>query len=372
MLTVDLNAPTIPLDQRVWRLFPGTGYQFLDSFLEQGVGFLDFPGFIVPDDKLSDAEDLIPRVALSQRVREQLLQDGPGAIIEVDVKKYQNTRHTQPRGRLRQALINLLEEAKVSDLVILPEPMFMGKIWIGQIANDSVIDGFFNKKYGKTPIPARSIRWIGSYRENTLSTSLSTSLRHPHPFNLLEKSLRLEVLSLAFGSFIYGDMHAATVYNDVDFLDTDAALLGTISRLASAACQSLDNYNFDIDKIDLVDILIRTPPIEYTCTQEVDIHSPGFNRYISGKIVPLVIAATLSALVGMSANMDSAAVAQDIRSYVIMNSSVNADPQCTARVSEASKLVFNILGLDKTLALCDAARKAQERGGLRSTAKPAR
>lgn len=42
-IKIDLSARTITPEQRVWRLFPGSGYQFLDDFKQQNVGFLDFP-----------------------------------------------------------------------------------------------------------------------------------------------------------------------------------------------------------------------------------------------------------------------------------------------------------------------------------------
>jgi hypothetical protein len=53
MVQVDLRAPTIQPGTRVWRLFPGEGYQFLQSFQDQRVGFLDFPGLILPDGNLA-------------------------------------------------------------------------------------------------------------------------------------------------------------------------------------------------------------------------------------------------------------------------------------------------------------------------------
>ncbi|MBF9233396.1 hypothetical protein [Microvirga alba] len=370
MLEIDLNAPTIPPEQRVWRLFPGSGYQFLQIFLSEQVGFLDLPAFLMPGVAMVGASDLIPRIALSQRAREMLMSEGADTKLDLKLDDFTNARHTQARGRIRQAIINFLGSAKTSDLLVLPGPLSTGLLWIGRFADDGVVNVKVGRRYGNATIPARKITWLSEVKENMVSSPLSQSLRQTHPFTLLERSIRLEVFSLAYGSFVMGDRHTATVYNANDYLDADAAFLGTVSRLAAAACQALDRGALKLDASTLVDLLLKSPPIEYTCSQAVDIHSPGFNRYTSGTIVALVIAALVATFIGLSKHSDQNAIASEMQNLVIINSSPNADPQCTGRVSEASKLVLDVLGIDKTLALCDAARKAEQRGGLRSTAKP--
>jgi hypothetical protein len=121
---------------------------------------------------------------------------------------------------------------------------------------------------------------------------------------------------------------------------------------------------------DLLDILLRSPPIEYTCTQEADIHSPGFNRYISGTIVALVIAAVAASLIGLAEHSSKDQLANDLPNLYVINSGGNADPQCTARVSEATRRVLMTLGIGRTWELCEAARAAKERAGLHPSAIP--
>jgi hypothetical protein len=371
MIQVDLRAPTIPNSQRVWRLFPGGGYQFLDSFDEQHVGFLDFPGLELPRGKLADAKDWIPRIAFSLDLKNQLLSDGPEVVPDKRLKDFANARATQNRGRLRQAIINFYEVAAKGDFVVLPEPVYLSNIWVGRIASADVTSAYFKRRYGKNKIPARTINWLGKYQENTISTELSQSLRQAHPFTLLERSRHIEVFSLSYGSFVYDDRHAETIYNDKnDFLDSDAALLGAISRLAAAACMAQDKKNLDLSSEDLADILLRSPPIEYTCTQEADIHSPGFNRYIAGTTVALIIAAVAGSLIGLSHFSSKDALAEDLPKLTVINTAPDADPLCTARVSDASAKVLKALGTDRTWALCEAAKAASKRAGLRSSAVP--
>jgi len=352
----------------VWRLFPGEGYQFLQSFQDQRIGFLDFPGLELPRGDLAQAPDLVPRIARSQEIAKRL-SEVPDTDMAFNLEDFAAARATAHRTRLRGALIGFYQEARQGDYVVLPEPVYMSRVWVGQFTTNTVVNGHYYRRYGRTPIPARAIDWLANFPENMISTALSQSLRHQHPFTLLERSLFVETFSLVHGSFVYGDRHVSTIYNDrSDFLDSDAALLGAISRLSAAASRSVDLGLPDLAVVDLIDILLRSPPIEYTCAQESDIHSAGFNRYISAAITPLVIAAVVSAVLGLSQSSSREALATDVQQLQIMNNAPNADPQCTARVSEASQRVLRMLGMDRTWALCEAARAANDRAGIRSSA----
>lgn len=372
-IKVDLRAPTVRHDVRIWRMFPGRGYQFLRSFLEQQVGFLDIPDFLPPD-TFNVKSDLIPSIARSQDVREAFYKHGPTfkpGTLKLD--DYAKARRTKNRTRLEQALLTFLFEAKDGDYVVLPEPVYRANVHVGRISAPKPTNGYYAYRYGRTPIPARDITWSTAVPESSVSAALSNSLRHQHPFTLLEKSLYVEVLSLIHGSFVYGDRHASVIYNTLsDFLDADAALLGAISRLAAAAALSVDTGKGQLAAADLLDVLLRTPPLDYTCSQAADIHSPGFNRYVSGTIVSLVIAALTAAFIAFGETGTKSSLASDINNFVVMNSAPGADPQCTARVSQASAMVLSALGIDKTWSLCEAARDAAKRAGLKSSATPKR
>ncbi len=246
------------------------------------------------------------------------------------------------------------------------------QIQIGRFLSNERIKSFYPRHYGQHEIPARSIRWLGHYIENSVSTRLSEKLRHSHPFTLLESSLFPEVFSLAFGSFSYGELKASTVYSGDDFLDTDSAFIGNISRLAATACAAIDNGDIGLGRGAIVSMLLSNPPIQYTCTQEVDIHSPGFNRFLSVTIVPLVISALIASFIELSKVSSPTSLQSDVQALHYVNSASNADPHVTAMVSEASKRVLQSLGVDNTWAICEAAKAAHDRAGLRAVAGPKR
>jgi hypothetical protein len=191
-----------------------------------------------------------------------------------------------------------------------------------------------------------------------------------HPFSVLEKSLFVEALSLAYGSFIYGDRHASTIFNGEDFLDSDAALFGIISRLSAAACLAIDTGKPGIDG-DFLSILVSSPPIDYTCSQASDIHSPGFTRNISGKQVAIVISALTAALIALGHMNTKAETQNAIDNLIIVNTAPDADPLCNAYVQDATRRILKNRDIDTTIKLCQEMRRAAERANIRPSAVPA-
>lgn len=364
-LRIDLQAPTIPATTRVWRLFPGNGYLFLPHFIEQNAAFLDLPGFVLPDGPIATAPDLVDRLAFSQAVRAELYENGPDAEIDLNLGNFRGAKRTKARGRIRQAIINILSEAKTGDIIVVPSSLSDGRINIGRIVDDDIGEALFERKYGLYLLPSRNVRWLSNVDEGSISADLRKTLRHQHPFALIEKRHWVEILSLAFSSFIFVDRHVSTIFNENDFIDADASFLGNVTKLAAAACEALQNGDI-LDPNELLDLLLSSPPIEFTSSQQIDIHSPGFNRYVSGSIVSLVTAALVATFLALPPDAAQAQLA--MQNVVVMNSSPDGDPQCSARVHEAQRVVLEMLGVDKTLKLCEAARRARDRGGLRSSA----
>lgn len=182
MIQIDLNAPSIAPTQRVWRLFPGSGYRFLESFRQQGVGYLDIPGFVFPQGKLSEASDLVSRIAASQSIADKIDSEATNASLNINLNEFESARNTKFRGRLRQAIINFYETAAVNDIVVMPEPKYMSRIWVGRFARQEPSQALYNLNNPHFTIPSRGIEWRRSVKENTVSSAMSDALRNQHPF----------------------------------------------------------------------------------------------------------------------------------------------------------------------------------------------
>ena len=225
MLEIDLLARTVSSSLRVWRLFPGSSYKFLDDFIEHNIGYLDFPGLDLPADKIDEGEDLMPRIVMSHAIRAGQPNDEEHRE-QPSLDQFMDARVTANRSRLRSALLNFYDMANAGDLVVLPTPLSDRNVWLGEISSNEV--AYF--KYYKTTIdanvPTRHIKWVRSVKENSLSSALSKSLRNQYPFNLIERSLYREVFALLYSSYVEGDIHCSTIQNGHDFMDVDSHFSG--------------------------------------------------------------------------------------------------------------------------------------------------
>jgi hypothetical protein len=297
MAQIDLKAAIVARETRVWRLFPGQHYKFLPKFVADKIAFLDIPGFEMPDGPLSEADDLPKRIRRAEVIIEKIRQDGPDDIPVVTANDLRNFRVGKKRQRHQQAVINFYETAAPGDLIVTPDRLSQGRVWIGQFAGRArrVVEATLPEIYGNTPIPARRVNWFGQFPENKISTRLSKSLRNEHPFSLIERTLFLEVFSLAFSSYVFLDHHSATIYNTKnDYLDLETSLLGLVSSMAATMSEKVEKG--EGDEFDPVDALFEGASIEFHCSIASDIHSEGFSRFTSEKITPLVIAAFIAAL----------------------------------------------------------------------------
>ncbi|WP_141342496.1 hypothetical protein [Bradyrhizobium sp. USDA 3458] len=365
MIEIDLLTKIVAPQTRVWRSFAGDGYRFLDKFIQDNVIFLDLPSLELPDGPLSQHPELLPRIVAAKETIEVYRQLGPEAEIKVDWRDHMDARNTIARGLLRQSVINMFEHARKDDLVVAPATVSDGLMYVGVLTEPPAVRRFVTvERYGATRIPARGIEWLGSISEHKLSIPLISSLRHQNPFSLLERSLFPEVLSVAYTNFVFGDRHCCTIFNEADdYLDRDAALLGLISQVSGALAFAIETKAAS-DNVDLVSLFLASIPIEYSCSQSVDIHSAGFNRYISSKLTPLMVASIVGALIYLGSNFPPEAIAGQLKEISVVNSPA-ADHDCIPPVSEATKRFLQTTPIEEVQRMCILARDAHARAGLK-------
>ncbi|MCQ1779146.1 hypothetical protein NOJ05_18235 [Neorhizobium galegae] len=369
-MQVDLKAQMIPAAVRCWRLFPGSSYRFLETFKNDSVAFLDMPGFQMPDAPLAKINDLAKRIRVAEITLDKIGKDGKHKehfVSQDDIEKFRVGRKRQ---RNQYAMINLFDHAQKGDLVIMPEPLGRGKVQIGVFNDDAGthIMAESPKYYGVTGVPARRVQWVREVDENKLSTILSSSLRHQHPFSLIEQSLFFEIFSLTFDSYVYKDQFSSVIFNRKDdYTDRETALIGIISSLAANFAQAVDEDQEA--EIDALTAILSQASMEFHCAQAADIHSPGFNRFTSSKHTALVIAAVIAALSLLSSCNNAQQVEASIPQLEFVNSSAPQDDDCTGLVSKTSKRLLRGMDSDNLFKLCQAMKDAERRAGLESSAK---
>jgi hypothetical protein len=366
LIRVDLRTVVVSPETRVWRLFPGSDYKFLETFLRGRTAFLDLPSLQLPDGELASGPDLLSRVVASLNTKDLIQQVGAEAGPILDFAAYRGSRRTAKRSRVEQAVINFYRVARQGDYVIVPSTLSERRVHVGRFASNAV-SLELAPKYGRHRIPGREIQWLAHLDEGQISTPLSTSLRHQHPFSLVGRSQYVEVMAVAHPNYVFGERTVATVYNRKDdFLDSDSSLIGNLSKLAGATLQAMSTEQ------DLGAVTVRTlfagVSHEFTCNQESDIHSEGFTRFISSALTPLVIIAMLSILSTVDLAGGQDAVQQQVQNIEIVNPSTPDDP-CVPIVSQATKMILNSVGIESIYEMCKAAHDAKERAGLDPTAQ---
>jgi hypothetical protein len=252
----------------------------------------------------------------------------------------------------------------------MPEPSANRMVWIGEFLDNAVVYESYPTKVKNVYVPCRRVKWIKNVRENTLSYPLTEALRNQHAFTLIEKSKFIEVMSVAYSSFIFNDQHVSTIYNGDDFLDSDSAFIGIVSKLVSAAYAAAENGEVKLGNSNsIIDILLNSTPTEFTCSQESDIHSEGFTRLISATPVAIAIAVTVVAIFALSGCKDENEYRKQIPELTLINGSSHSDAACNAKVSDVVKRILETMPIDQITKLCNNGRLSEERAKLRSSAK---
>jgi hypothetical protein len=367
MIEIDLLTNLVPADTRVWRAFAGDGYKFLSTFIGEDVIFLDLPTLELPDGPLAESAELLPRIVAAKEAVDLFDILGNEADVRVDWRDHTGARNSIARGILRQSVINLFDQARLGDLIVAPTTVAEGLMHVGILTEAPGLRRFANvERYGTANIPARRINWIGQIAEHKLSMPLIRSLRHQNPFSLLERSLFPEVFSVAYTNFIFGDRHSCTIFNEADdYLDRDAALLGLVSQISAALAFAIEQGSADAE-IDLVGLFLSSIPIEYSCSQSADIHSEGFNRFISGKVTPLILVAIVGALIFLGSNYQPNAIAEAVKEIEVVNSLGGPIDDCVPAVSEATRRFLQTTPIEEVQRMCILAREARDRAGLKS------
>jgi hypothetical protein len=305
-----LRAEYIGLGKRVWRLFPGKDYRFLDFFEGQQVAFLDFPGMILPDGNVTrDTPMLRERVILARAVQNwaiayqrhvrNAMTGSPPPEPSRDLGSYTKGHRvvTNDVG----AIVSFFGEAKQGDLVVIPDKLSSRRVLIGEFLEPPERRlPMHIARYGAEQVPARRVRWFPSVEELSLPEGLSDVLRRPNPFTLLGKQFHQDIYSGSYGTFYGGDVFATRFHTRApDFTNSDNFDFGIITTLWSKICADIAAGKTDVTYADLSILFEGAIPPEFKPSMACNINSPGLFDFKASTIVPL-FAAVMFALASVA------------------------------------------------------------------------
>jgi hypothetical protein len=183
-ITIDIKTRFIGDENRVYIVFPGEGYRYYETFRDESVVFLDIPGFPVPTKKFSEAEDLLQRLVISERVRAWHAKSDPNQMPpERDPNKVTGYKATKSRLQTAGRVQNFFAAIRKGDIVVVPPGSFDDDVLYGEIADetDSYILVPAPRRHPNEQIPGRRVIWRGVQPRHTVAGWLERKLPNQNP-----------------------------------------------------------------------------------------------------------------------------------------------------------------------------------------------
>jgi hypothetical protein len=230
-LVIDINAKHVPEDRRIWRMFPGDRYRFLNSFLKNGVAFLELPGLELPEGAIeAETPELRERLHVSREVESWIQayrKYARSAMTEEPPKQPDRTPTLYAGQALNRnqrqnlgAVRNLFGIAEKGDLLVVPDQIPTRTVMIGEFLHgpDSRIRHSEAEHFLGEATPARQVRWFPAVDELRVPRELSSILRIPPAISQVPRSFEGSILENSYGTFYRpGQFSARITIGGTDF-----------------------------------------------------------------------------------------------------------------------------------------------------------
>ncbi|MFC7475608.1 hypothetical protein ACFQS7_14645 [Dankookia sp. GCM10030260] len=375
---IDLRTAVIPPNKKIWRLFPGKTYRFLQEFKNNQVVFLDFPGLVLPNDFYFEDKLLTDAIVLAGLAR----RDWVAAMVkanrlgkELPVEPPRNPvsyfEQTLPKKALsdRAALIALFRSAQKNDLVVVPDRIPSRQILVGEFLDEPEIRTVATAPdfYGSEPIPARPVRWFPVVNEVDLSRELSDVLRRPNPFTLLGRNFYPQIFDETYGTYRFGEAQAARLLTSgPDFTGDDNLDLSLLIKAVTVLSYSAEHGRRRFETLsEVLDVQLTS---DFAMSLGINVHSPGAFHLKSASALPLVFTALFALMV--SAEGAEQPRPQDIK--VVNTSERASDDPCAVEIDERVRTVVSLMGFDLWKSFCERAKRLAQNPQMQGTGRARR
>lgn len=367
IIEVDIATRFVGDDDDVYVVRPGKNYSLYETFRDDSIAFLDFPGLRLNFSRrpvTTEINSLREQIVRSMKLRDWHLGGRHGREPSRDMSAYRGKAKGRRLGRYVGDIGRLYYGFEPGTIIVVPGPGYISDVLIGVIvgAPEEVSD---IKRYDGEIVAIRRVEWVGKKLKATFTPDLRTYLSRPDPIMRLDPDYHEEILRAAFGQYaINGEFSARLETTRADFSTLDdfnlQAFINFIAGVATASERG--DIDEELDLGDALAVLAAAP-------QDVpelasNINSPGYLRLTSGKIVPLTVAVIMSAVLATPAGAQT----PEIR---IRNSAALKNDPCAVQIEEQVRRVMRMSTTEDLLRVCAQMRDAAEKTGLK-TAMPAR
>lgn len=387
-IVIDIKTRVFDEDEKAYRLFPGQGYRHFLTMRDYGVVFLDNPGFPFPGKKGYDKTDKTLLDIAKSESKQWLVQANPDnlevALRKVDEADYSSSRWSKKREINLGWLNALYHTVKIGDLVIVPSPgivrgddgdWFKQKSLIGEIISEPERwreRGPRNVLLGDYIV--RRVRWVAEFDERDLEAATVVSLRTQNALIGVRAKAFERILGAAYKNIVIGDeLLARFITTDADFTAFENFHFNAFVMAIVAACSedrrksikwSSRQSIYDIAaSVESQDALVPD--------QESSIHSPGYMTLRGAMLIPATMSALFALALSVNADPANDPFKEDgsgiVEVNVINSESKSFDP-CEVGIEDSVREALEIMGHDRWLQMCIAAKKANEKAGMQSVA----
>lgn len=366
VIEIDIRTRVIRNDEKFHILFPGEAHSLYSAILEREAVFLDLPGFdLGGSEAFEDLVQIKERIAYSDAIKAWLREGAePTSAPDRNLGAYSDLRGSQRKSLLAGAIQRLYFDMKPGDIVIVPGTGYQTDVLIGEIVGQTS-PMLVPEVYGEVTVPARRVRWLARKQKRFLSSELIARLGTPNFLVQLDKSLRSEVLNIAFDNFVIDGTYVSKFstsehsFNTLDEFQIQAFVNFVAGALVAADGGGAEANSFDLD--DAITLLTDRPDLAPSLA--ITINSPGFLTVFDENIRPIALGVFLAAA------LSTPGAAADLSKVKIVNSSAPAADQCVVQVDAAVKEAFTLMNYDAWQKACYRAQQAKSRTGLDASAK---
>jgi hypothetical protein len=269
-------------------------------------------------------------------------------------------------GRYVGAIERLYYTLQPGTIIVVPGPGYFSDVMIGQITGAPFQIGNI-PHYPGEEMPARRVQWLGRQPKARFSEPLRERLQKPTPVMAIERSLRHEILEVAFDQYSIGDQFSARLrtteadfstlddYNIQSFLNYVSGVLAAVDGDdAAMGDRDVNAAEGTMDMAAALAMLRQNRDLVPELT--LNINSPGALRLFSRKILPITVSVLLAiAVQGGAAPPDH---------IDVINSAVAGDDPCALVVQQNAMAAIRMMDLDTWQRVCIQARDAAESTGL--------
>jgi hypothetical protein len=319
-IIIDPGIRLIPDDQRVFVLHPGERKIFYKEFYNLNSVFLDFPGIDFARKLDSNDVDLRNSLRMSRAIAAwHRLGRDPTKKPSRDAGDYSVKNPAGEKPRYLHEVIDLYEEAKKGDLIVVPGPGYNSVVYIGEFSDN--FDQTFKVEVSRYPfdkIPARRVNWLRwDVIKGTFSTRLIALLQNRAAIiEVKQESDRREIYTAAFGNYIWKGSSGnliRTKHAHIDLNELGNAI-NLVNYFSAQYLALKDNRLEEFVALEFHEAIERFYKKEFFGSVDVEIHSPG---EIGRTMKTATLAAYVSAMLALSANCTDAAEAKAV---VVSNS----------------------------------------------------